>query len=178
MRHRLAFALVILCVAPAAALDLPARKAGLWEMTMTFEGRGMPPQVSQHCIDAETDKQMSAIGSGMQKDMCSKQDISRVGSTIVIASVCKVGPMTMTSHAVVSGDFNSAYTVKSTSKQDGGPTLPGMPASTSMTIEAKWTGACKADQKPGDIIMAGGRKMNIRDLQSMQGMGSAPPPAR
>ena len=30
-----------------------------------------------------------------------------------------------------------------------------------MTIAAKWLGACKADQKPGDIIMAGGRKFNI-----------------
>ena len=38
-----------------------------------------------------------------------------------------------------------------------------------MTIEAKWLGACKADQKPGDMIMAGGRKMNIRDLQNCQG---------
>ena len=27
---------------------------------------------------------------------------------------------------------------------------------TNMTIAAKWLGACKADQKPGDIIMASG----------------------
>jgi hypothetical protein len=46
-----------------------------------------------------------------------------------------------------------------------------MPAdgTTRMTIEAKWTGACKADQKPGDMIMAG-RKINIRDLQKLPGM--------
>ena len=47
---------------PAAALDLPPRKAGLWEMKMVFEGRNMPPHVSQHCVDAETDKLMSAAG--------------------------------------------------------------------------------------------------------------------
>ena len=33
-----------LSATPAAAQDMPARKAGLWEMTMTFEGRGAPPQ--------------------------------------------------------------------------------------------------------------------------------------
>ena len=39
MRHRLplALAFALACMAPAAALDLPARKAGLWEITMTFE---------------------------------------------------------------------------------------------------------------------------------------------
>jgi hypothetical protein len=39
-----------------------------------------------------------------------------------------------------------------------------MPAETSMTIEAKWAGPCKADQKPGDIIMANGMKMNVTDI--------------
>ena len=38
----IAFALV--CAAPAAALDLPARKPGLWAITMAFEGRNIPAQ--------------------------------------------------------------------------------------------------------------------------------------
>jgi len=162
---------IILSAAPAAALDLPARKAGLWEIKMAFEGRNLPPQVMQHCIDAETDKMMSAIGGNTSKDMCPKQDVQKVGDTIVVDSVCKIGPGTITSHGVVSGDFNSAYTVKVTSQQEGGPALPNRPANgtTAMTIEAKWLGACQGDQKPGDMIMAGGRKVNIRDLQNLQG---------
>ncbi len=175
----LALVFAFACAAPAAALDLPARKAGLWEMTMIFEGRNLPPQVSQHCLDAETDKLMSSIGGGMRQDMCSKQDVSRVGSTIVVDSVCKIGPTTTTSHGVITGDFNSAYTIKSTSKREGGPATPGMPkdGTTTMTIDAKWMGACKADQKPGDMIMADGRKVNIRDLQNIPGMpGGARPP--
>ena len=31
-------------------------------------------------------------------------------------------------------------------------------------IEAKWLGPCKADQKPGDIVMGNGMKMNINDM--------------
>ena len=44
-----------------------------------------------------------------------------------------------------------------------------MPAdgTTNMSIETKWLGACKSDQKPGDMIMADGRKINIVDMQNM-----------
>jgi hypothetical protein len=169
MRHQsICVAAIAMIATPAAALDLPARKAGLWEIKTVMEGHNQP-QVSQHCIDAETDKLMSSIGGDMRKEACSRQDIQKVGPTYVVDSVCKFGPMTSTSHSVVSGDFNSAYTVKVTSKREGGPNIPGMPAggTNNMTLEAKWLGACAADQKPGDVIMAGGRKVNIRDMQNM-----------
>ena len=39
-----------------------------------------------------------------------------------------------------------------------------------MTIEAKWLGACKAGQKPGDIMMPGGMKMNITDMEKLKGL--------
>ena len=170
MRRDLICAAAAICLAtPAAALDLPTRKAGLWEIKTTVEERNQQPQTAQHCIDAETDKQMSAIGGEIRTEMCSKQDVQKVGATYVIDSVCKIGPMTSTSHGVVAGDFNSAYTVKMTSKREGGPNIPGMPAggTSNITIEAKWLGACAADQKPGDIIMASGRKINVRDMQNM-----------
>ena len=44
---------------------------------------------------------MSSIGGNMRKDMCSKQDVKKVGNTIVVDSVCKIGPSTITSHSVV-----------------------------------------------------------------------------
>ena len=163
-------AFTLVCASPAAALDLPARKAGLWELKMNFEGRTIPPQTIQQCIDAATDKQMNSIGGNMGRETCSKQDVQKVGSTIVVDSVCQVGAAKTTSHGVISGDFNSAYTVKVSSKREGGPAVPGMPAdgTSNMSMEAKWLGACKADQKPGDMIMAGGQKVNIIDLQRMQ----------
>ena len=45
-----------------------------------------------------------------------------------------------------------------------------MPRDTTTTIEAKWLGACKPDQKPGDIMMPGGMKMNIKDMEKLKGM--------
>ncbi|HLQ93948.1 MAG TPA: DUF3617 family protein [Xanthobacteraceae bacterium] len=172
MRLLLPAILVSLAAAtPASALDLPTRKAGLWEINMSFEGRNLPAQAIQQCVDAATDKLMNSIGGSMGQAACSKQDVQKVGATMVVDSICKIGPMTMTSNAVVSGDFNSAYTVKVSSKTDG-TAMPGVPAgrTSNTTIEAKWAGPCKPDQKPGDIIMGNGQKMNIRDLQNLPGM--------
>ena len=97
-------------------------------------------------------------------------------------SVCQLGAGKTTSHSEVTGSFDSAYTVKVTSKMEGAA-MPGMPAggTSNMTIDAKWLGGCKADQKPGDIIMANGMKMNIGDMERLQGKpgmrpGMMPPP--
>ena len=177
MRQLKLVALCVVAASPALALDLPARKVGLWEIKMNFDSR-MPLQTMQQCIDAETDKMMNSVGGSFRQDMCSKQEIKRVGSTIVVDSVCQVGPMTMTSQAVITGDFNSAYTVKVASKRAGGPPMPGMSAdgTTNMTLEAKWAGACKPGQRPGDMITADGNKINIRDMQGMRPGG--PPAAK
>lgn len=165
-----------LAIGAAGALDVPPRRAGLWEMKMVFEGRNVPPHVSHHCVDAETDKLMSAFGNASTRDMCSKMDTQKVGDTYVVDSVCKMGPSTNTTHSVITGDFNSAYTVKLLSVTSGGPNLPGArpDGKTEMTVEARFTGACKADQKPGDIVMSNGVKMNVRDLQKVQTLAPKP----
>jgi len=164
--HPLRVALpLLICAAPAAALDLPARKAGLWEMKMAMEGGAMPASVMQHCVDAATDRQMQQMGATARTENCSKQDVRRSGAAITFESVCRLGNMTMSSQGTVTGSFDSGYTMKMTSKREGGPAVPGMPAETKMTIEAKWTGPCKGDQKPGDVIMPNGMKMNVGDLQ-------------
>src|SRR5882757_8085652 len=95
MRHSLPLVLTgLLCAAPALALDLPTRKAGLWDIKMTMEGRSLPPMGMQQCVDAATDKQMNSIGGNMRQEQCSKQDMQKAGNTIVVDSVCKVGQAT------------------------------------------------------------------------------------
>ena len=154
-------------LADARAVELPVRKAGLWEMKMVRTGGSMPEMTMQHCTDATTDKQMSTSFSP-GKETCAKQDIQKTATGYASDSVCSVAGMTITSHADITGDFNSAYTVKSTSRTEGGPS--GVPRDGTTTIEAKWLGACKADQKPGDIVMPGGMKMNILELDKLKAM--------
>jgi hypothetical protein len=38
-----------------------------------------------------------------------------------------------------------------------------------MTISAKWFGACVGGQKPGDVMMGNGMKMNVLELQKAGG---------
>ena len=160
--------LALLPALEAGAVEMPVRKAGLWEMKMVRTGSPAPDMSMQQCTDETTEKEMSASLSPMAKEACSKNDIQKTATGYVADSVCSVGGVSMTSHSETTGDFNSAYTVKSTSHTQGGPA--GMARDSTTTIEAKWLGACKSDQKPGDIMMPGGIKMNIKDMEKLKGM--------
>ncbi len=53
-----------------------------------------------------------------------------------------------------------------------------VPAGHPATMNAKWLSPCAADQKPGDMIMTNGLKINLLDLQKgirPPGMPGAPP---
>ena len=160
--------LALLPAPDAQAVEIPIRKAGLWELKMVRTGSPLPEMTMQHCTDETTDKAMTDAAAPMSKEMCSKQDIQKTATGYVSDSVCKIGAMSMTSHSEITGDFNSAYTVKSTAHSEGGPA--GAPRDSTTTIEAKWLGACKPDQKPGDIVMPGGFKMNVKDAQKLKGL--------
>jgi len=119
----------------------------------------------QQCTDAATDQALqSSAGPGgpaAAQRTCSKRDVSRSGDTVTIDSTCTVGGRTTSSHAVMTGNFDSAYTMTVTTQTEG---VPGGPRTT--TMSAKWLGPCAADQKPGDVIMAGGRKFNVNALRN------------
>jgi hypothetical protein len=150
----------------AVAVELPVRKAGLWEMKV-LSGGSVPEMTMQQCTDETTDKDMSTAMSPVAKDICSKQDIQKTATGYLTDSVCGIAGVTVKSRAEITGDFNSAYTVKSTSHSEGGRV--GAHDSTS-TIEARWLGACKAGQKPGDMMMPGGMKMNIKDMEKLKAL--------
>ena len=170
MRRQLAaVAVTVLFAAPALALDLPARKAGLWEVKMVFDGMPLPAQTMRQCIDQATDKAMMAQFGGAAQGACSKQDFNTVGGTMTFDTVCKIGPATTAAKGVITGSFDSGYTMKITTNSAGGPPIPGLTGETKMTIEGKYLGLCEAGQKPGDIIMSNGMKMNVKDMQKMLG---------
>jgi hypothetical protein len=64
-----------------------------------------------------------------------------------------------------------------TSTSAGGPPMPGAApgGETKMTIVAKYLGACQAGQKPGDIMMSNGMKMNVLDMPKMGPPGGGMP---
>jgi Protein of unknown function (DUF3617) len=168
-RFAAALVLVFACAVPTLAAELPVRKAGLWEMTTNSNGRTIP---IKQCIDAATDQAMQAnAGSTLQRS-CSKRDVQKSGDTTTVDSVCTgASGKTLSNHMVITGSFESSYTMTITTQGEG------IPAPRTITIAAKWVGSCAADQKPGDMIMPDGRKINLTDMQKRAGQFGAPPPS-
>jgi hypothetical protein len=175
MRGLLWFALggsaLALTAQAASAEELPLRKAGLWEMKITKVGSQLPEMTMQHCTDPTTDKDMANSVSPLAKQICTKQETVKSATGFVSDSVCTVGGVSMTSHSDITGDFNSAYSVTTKVHMDKGPEQL---RDTTTRIDAKWLGDCKADQKPGDIVMPGGFKLNVKDAEKLKGL--IPPP--
>jgi hypothetical protein len=165
------FAVSLLALWPALeadAVELPVRKAGLWEMKLARSGSALPELTMQHCTDESTDKDMAIAASPLSKEICSKRELQKTATGYVSDSVCSVAGISMTSHAEITGDFSSAYTVKTTTHSDR--PVSGLPTDHTTTIEAKWLGACKPDQKAGDIVMPGGFKLNVKDAEKLKGL--------
>ena len=114
------FLLALLPVGAAGAVELPVRKAGLWEMKVVRAGSPSPDMTMQQCTDETTDKDMATAMSPMGKEMCSKQEIQKTATGYVTDSICGIAGVTIASHAEITGDFNSAYTVKSTVRSERG----------------------------------------------------------
>ena len=90
-------------------------------MKVLRAGSPSPDMTMQQCTDETTDKDMSTAMSPMGKEMCSKQDIQKTATGYVTDSICGIAGVTIASHAEITGDFNSAYTVKSTVAQRARP---------------------------------------------------------
>jgi len=155
---------MIAMVGGAWALDLPKRKSGLWDIRISRANK-QPPQTVQMCIDQKTDNMAQQMGESVARQACSKQQIRREGNKILGDSVCKIGETTATSHTVFSGEFDRAYHGEIRTKYS--PALMGKSESVTL-IDAKWTGPCQPDQKPGDMIMPNGMKINIHEMQQQQ----------
>ena len=83
------------------------------------------------------------------------------GDKIIVESVCKFDGTTATHQggffrrlfAHYRGEINTTYA----------PPLHDIKSS-QQTFEGKWLGACKAGQKPGDVIMPGMGSMNLNEM--------------
>jgi hypothetical protein len=164
---------VLICAIPVSAAELPARKPGLWQVKTSIEGNTVPARVIQQCIDAATDQMMQSSAGPFAPEACPKRDVQRSENLITIESICTVGGKAATAHSVVTGSFDSAYTMTVTSQSE---VIPD--GKMTMTIEAKWLGPCSMDQKPGDIVMGNGVKVNIPEMQKRSISPDIPAPPR
>lgn len=161
MPSHLLILLSTLLAAPALAADFPPLRAGLWESKVGHEDATAKQTVTKLCIDATVQKEMFQAGSGMMKSMCTKNEIRHEGGRIYGASECKLGESTMKSTSVTTFTADTAYRTEVKASYD--PPFMGKSGGTTV-IEAKWTGPCPSDMQPGDAIVPGGQKINLRTM--------------
>ena len=156
----LSSALLLAHAVPAFSAELPSRKPGLWEVKTSIENVNAPARIVKQCIDAATDQMLQSIAGPFNPASCPERNVQSSANSTTIDFKCTVGGKPATAHSLITGSLDSAYTLIVTSRSDeiagGGMT---------MTMEGKWLGACAADQKPGDIVMSNGVKINVPELQ-------------
>jgi hypothetical protein len=148
--------------AAVAADEYPVLKSGQWEMTTTTDRPGARPQVSTVCLDAALQREMVDMGSGIRREFCSKSSLRRTGAQYVTDTECKLGNSVARTHAVMTMIGDSAYRTEAETSYD--PPLFGDLKRAKTVVEARHVGACRDGLVPGDIVTAGGQKINLREL--------------
>lgn len=140
--------------ATAQELDLPKRKAGLWETRIDTGQLTDADSTGQLCIDDATDRalQKKFLSGGNSASPCKLVSSRKTDSTWEYDSVCKINNVTHTSHVVVSGDMQSAYQIDINSQMQ--PPQNGQTQMHSL-IKASYLGACKPGMRPGEIAIHG-----------------------
>jgi hypothetical protein len=136
-----------------ADTPVPHQKDGLWYSSMTMMGK---PFTTQSCVSEESQAKMSAFGAQSRQKNCSSSSITHnMDGSWTSTSTCKFGPgAARTTHAHITGDFNSKFTLVMMADGSNKPET---------TITMTWVGACKPGMKGGDVIMGNGMKMNVLD---------------
>lgn len=151
---------------PLTADSMPHRKPGLWRQTMEMEGAPQNLPAAEFCTDAASETKMSLMGQQMSRGHCDAPRFARnADGSISFTSACDMGPEgKTTSSGTVTGDFNSAYKMAIDVTQTGAP-VAAANGEHKMTMSATWLGPCAPGQKGGDIILPGGRTMNMTSGQ-------------
>lgn len=147
--------IVLLSATSVLAVELPARKVGLWETSsLSSHQPGMPVRV-QMCFEAGTEHELSVRAEASLKKMgCHSNPLQFVGGNYIYDSTCKLGANTMKTHSIIS--YSRDGTTHGETTMDMGD---GASPST-MSSDSKWIGACKPGQKPGQ-----GEIMNMDEFR-------------
>lgn len=145
----------------AGTSDLPARKNGLWEITLHPDRPGpRQGQTVLQCTAAKAEPVMLlSIVPGQEQ--CSEVIVTpQAAGGYDIRTVCQVHANTRRTQVTLRGSLQSAYQgtfeVYTTAK------LPQSGAER-VAFEGRWLGPCKPGQRPGDMVLPNGVTVNVVD---------------
>lgn len=178
MRFHLKTFVGIACIAfagAALAQEYPKLKPGQWDLTITSSrSQNAQPQKSTMCVDEALQREMLAMGSGMTKEMCTRNETKRDGNRYIGSAECKIGESKLVSRSVMTLTGDTAYRTEINATYD--PPFMGMKDSNTI-LEGKLTGPCRDGMTPGDFIGPNGQKFNIRSMAAANKGAAAPAPA-
>jgi hypothetical protein len=141
-------AILLPAIAYAAAADVPLRKGGWWETTLTTPGGASKYHV---CSDAAAEAANRATYAEMDKLAgCSVTSVTKTATGWTKMSTCRGenGKVTGTITFTLTGDLNTGYKTETTGT--------GSFTSGSRTTQ-KLLGACPAGRKPGQRVTSDGK---------------------
>jgi len=149
----------------ARADEYPPRKPGLWEVTV--HNPAIPDVTMKMCLDADTDQAFHKFSGDVRAKHCQKNDVKVTGLTVTADSQCLLGSTTVTTNAVTVFTGDGAYHVDIKTHFD--PPKLGQ-SDVTITQDAKWTGDCPADMKPGDMDMGHGIRFNVKTVNMLKSL--------
>jgi len=145
----------------ALGAEPPVLKSGLWEVSRTGSQQPERKSLTTMCLDETVQAQMREFGMGAAKEMCSQNERTVTGNKMTMNATCKLGPTTMKSSSVMTFNGTTSYHMDGSATYD--PPLMNM-TETKTSVDAKWVGACKPGQQPGDVTLESGQTVNIKQM--------------
>ncbi len=145
----------------ALAAEPPVLKSGLWEVSRTSSQQPDRKSLTTMCLDESVQAQMREFGMGAAKEMCSQNERNVQGNKMTMTATCQLGPTTMKTSSVMTFNGNTSYHMDGTATYD--PPMASMKEMKS-TVDAKWVGACRPGQQPGDVTLETGQTVNIKQM--------------
>jgi len=153
-------AALTLLALPAHAADYPKLQSGLWEMQRSSDRPDAQPNRATMCLDDKVQKELFDLAGAMQ-GTCSKHEFRFTGNRGRGDFVCTMGGSTMRSKSTMVVEGGRSYRTEIDTTYD--PPLMGH-AHMKTVITARHVGACKAGQRPGDLVLPNGQTMNMHDV--------------
>ena len=158
----------------AYADDLPDIRPGMWEATFEISSDGaskMKKMTAKQCYgERESIQELFNKAKEALKGQCNEMQVSSSNSSYTSTVTCDLGISKLTVKVVASGDFQTAYSMQSTSTF----TPPMFGQSTQTTSgKGRYLGPCEPGTKVGDIITEDGKKVNINDMGKMPDLSPA-----
>lgn len=156
----------------AQAQDMPARKPGLWSLTMQMQGMPGGGTNTQQCVDAKSDAEMQRKAmAGDPRQRCTQKSLTRVAGGVEFQAECTSAEGKVSVRSRATGDFDKRYTVDSRMTFD--PPQHGVNEAT-VKITAQHMGDCPAGMAPGQIRFAGGPGSAMGGAGGASGAGGRP----